>query len=143
MSISSVNAHAEELRERFVAHEGKKELVVYASGTRYTVDFGDMARQMTSLIDENVSSPLTSSTNILTMGEGRGQRAEGLDPSQLYDNKAQRYCRVLGAHDGYFESVCDPHSAGPDGREINSKSLVRLGTLITSLRWTVVSLQLR
>jgi Domain of unknown function (DUF4419) len=52
--LRSVNAHAEELRKSFVAHEGKKKLVVYASGTRYTVDFGDMARQMTDLIDANV-----------------------------------------------------------------------------------------
>ncbi|KAH6915722.1 hypothetical protein BKA70DRAFT_1092941 [Coprinopsis sp. MPI-PUGE-AT-0042] len=49
-----VNAHAEELRKSFVAHEGKKKLVVYATGTRYTVDFGDLARQMTDLIDANV-----------------------------------------------------------------------------------------
>lgn len=49
-----VNAHAEELRDRFVSHKGKKKLVVSAVGSRYTVDFGDLARQMTELIDENV-----------------------------------------------------------------------------------------
>ncbi|KAF9542659.1 hypothetical protein CPC08DRAFT_650114 [Agrocybe pediades] len=49
-----VNAHAEELRSHFVAHEGKKELTITAVGTRYTVDFGNFARQMTSLVDENV-----------------------------------------------------------------------------------------
>ncbi|KAH9899279.1 hypothetical protein C8Q73DRAFT_679271 [Cubamyces lactineus] len=49
-----VNAHAEELRHYFVAHEGKKELVVQASGTRYTVDFASLARQMTGKIHENV-----------------------------------------------------------------------------------------
>jgi hypothetical protein len=49
-----VNAHAEELRHLFVAHEGKKELVIDAIGTRYTVDFGDMSRQMGQLIQENV-----------------------------------------------------------------------------------------
>lgn len=52
--MASVNAHAEELRDRFVAHEGKKKLVVYASGSRYTVDFGELANQMTDLIDQNV-----------------------------------------------------------------------------------------
>ncbi|KAF9558289.1 hypothetical protein CPC08DRAFT_562706 [Agrocybe pediades] len=49
-----VNAHAEDLRSHFVAHEGKKELEVRAVGTRYDVNFGSLAHQMTSLIDENV-----------------------------------------------------------------------------------------
>src|SRR5882757_10835255 len=48
---------AEQLRSVFVAHEGKKELVVYASGSRYTVDYGDMAKRMTGLIEENVIDP--------------------------------------------------------------------------------------
>ncbi|KAG8876103.1 hypothetical protein FRB97_004457 [Tulasnella sp. 331] len=52
-----VNAHAEELRHLFVAHEGKKKLVVYAVGTRYTVDFGAMAHRMGELIQENVTDP--------------------------------------------------------------------------------------
>ncbi|KDR78614.1 hypothetical protein GALMADRAFT_244066 [Galerina marginata CBS 339.88] len=39
-----VNAHAEDLRNHFVAHEGKKNYV----------DFGDIARQMADLIHENV-----------------------------------------------------------------------------------------
>jgi hypothetical protein len=49
-----VNAHAEELRHLFVEHEGKKELVIDAIGSRYTVDFGDMSRQMGQLIQKNV-----------------------------------------------------------------------------------------
>ncbi|RDX44374.1 hypothetical protein OH76DRAFT_1096705 [Lentinus brumalis] len=49
-----INAHADELRQYFVAHEGKKKLTVSAVGTRYTVDFGDMARQMTLKIQDNV-----------------------------------------------------------------------------------------
>ena len=49
-----MNAHSEELRHYFVAHEGKKELIVQASGTRYTVDFGALSRQMTKKIHENV-----------------------------------------------------------------------------------------
>ncbi|KAF4618955.1 hypothetical protein D9613_009788 [Agrocybe pediades] len=49
-----VNAHVEELRSRFVAHDGKRELVVNADGTRYTVNFGSLARQMTDLIHNNV-----------------------------------------------------------------------------------------
>jgi hypothetical protein len=53
-----INAHAEELRHKFVAHEGKKELKVTAVGTRYTVDFGEMSRQMADLLDKNVSESL-------------------------------------------------------------------------------------
>ncbi|KAF8966098.1 hypothetical protein BDZ97DRAFT_1809483 [Flammula alnicola] len=49
-----VNAHAEELRHHFVKHEGKKELTVEAFGTRYTVNFGDLAKQMSQKIHENV-----------------------------------------------------------------------------------------
>lgn len=50
----SVNANAENLRSQFVAHKGKKKLVVRAIGNRYSVDFGDLANQMTELIDQNV-----------------------------------------------------------------------------------------
>jgi hypothetical protein len=49
-----VNAHAEELRHQFVAHEGEKKLIVHAAGTRYTVDFGNLAHQMTGVIHQNV-----------------------------------------------------------------------------------------
>jgi hypothetical protein len=52
-----VNAHAEELRDLFVEHEGKKELVINAIGNRYTVDFGSMSHQMGQLIQENVLDP--------------------------------------------------------------------------------------
>ncbi|KAK8023592.1 hypothetical protein PG993_011658 [Apiospora rasikravindrae] len=50
-----VNKHAEELRGKFVAHEGQKELViVYDNATRHTVDFANFARQISDLISENV-----------------------------------------------------------------------------------------
>ena len=52
-----MNAHAEELRSSFVAHEGKKQLVVTAAGSRYTVDFGSISRQMAELIAKNVVDP--------------------------------------------------------------------------------------
>ena len=53
-----MNAHAEELRSSFVAHEGKKELVVSTVGTRYTVDFGWMSRKMAELMPpSNPTSP--------------------------------------------------------------------------------------
>ncbi|KAE9397222.1 hypothetical protein BT96DRAFT_995946 [Gymnopus androsaceus JB14] len=38
-----VNANAEELRDKFVAHQGQKRLEVRAVGTRYTVNFWSMA----------------------------------------------------------------------------------------------------
>lgn len=50
----SVNKHAEELRNYFVEHEGKKELRVEAVGSRYTVDFGRLAIQMSSQIHQHV-----------------------------------------------------------------------------------------
>ena len=53
-----INAHAEELRHTFVAHEGKKELKVrFESGNRYSVDFGLFAQLMSRLIEENVVDP--------------------------------------------------------------------------------------
>ncbi|KAJ7633267.1 hypothetical protein FB45DRAFT_745689, partial [Roridomyces roridus] len=52
-----VNANAEVLRANFVAHEGKRELVVVVEGNRYNVDFGDMSRQMVGLIEKNVVDP--------------------------------------------------------------------------------------
>ncbi|KAF2743072.1 hypothetical protein M011DRAFT_462029 [Sporormia fimetaria CBS 119925] len=52
-----INAHAEELRKYFVAHEGKKELIVKVDGTINTVDFGDLAQQMAGLIQGNVKDP--------------------------------------------------------------------------------------
>lgn len=52
-----VNAHAEELRSFFVAHQGQKELEVKAGGNIHTVDFGALARRMTELMSANVVDP--------------------------------------------------------------------------------------
>jgi hypothetical protein len=52
-----VNAHAEELRQHFVAHEGKQKVVVKANGCRYSVDFGVLAHQMTKAMDEFIVDP--------------------------------------------------------------------------------------
>ncbi|KAI0917733.1 hypothetical protein AcV7_007067 [Taiwanofungus camphoratus] len=49
-----MNAHAEELRDHFVAHEGKQKLEVHVEGTQYSVDFGSIARQMTAEIEKSV-----------------------------------------------------------------------------------------
>ncbi|KAI1783968.1 hypothetical protein LXA43DRAFT_930733 [Ganoderma leucocontextum] len=50
-----INAHAEELRSLFVAHEGKKRLEVKTVGDRYTVDYGKLAQIFTKRIHENVA----------------------------------------------------------------------------------------
>ncbi|KAJ7654034.1 hypothetical protein DFH06DRAFT_1299116 [Mycena polygramma] len=52
-----VNANAELLRASFVAHEGKKELVVRAQATRHNMDFALMARDMTGLLASVVVDP--------------------------------------------------------------------------------------
>ncbi|KAG8820174.1 hypothetical protein FRC17_010235 [Serendipita sp. 399] len=49
-----VNANAESLRSKFVAHKGKKQLAIVVAGTRYTVDFGWMANEMGNKIKENI-----------------------------------------------------------------------------------------
>ncbi|KAK5112704.1 hypothetical protein LTR85_011215 [Meristemomyces frigidus] len=55
---SHINAHAEELRGSFVAHEGKKQLqIVYSAGTRYTVDWADFAEKIGLMIQDNVVDP--------------------------------------------------------------------------------------
>jgi len=41
-----VDAPAEKLRSSFVAHEGKKELIVSAMGSQYSDNFGSMERRM-------------------------------------------------------------------------------------------------
>ena len=52
-----INAHAEELRDHFVAHEGQKELETIDVGTIDTVDFGYIANKFTYLIQQNVKDP--------------------------------------------------------------------------------------
>ena len=49
-----VNAHAEELRNKFVSFEGKKELEIKADGNRWSVDFGELAHRMSYMLEENV-----------------------------------------------------------------------------------------
>ncbi|KAJ7214617.1 hypothetical protein C8J57DRAFT_1440617 [Mycena rebaudengoi] len=49
-----VNANTELLRGNFVAHEGKKHLVVKGVGTRYSIDFGAMSREMVGLMEKNI-----------------------------------------------------------------------------------------
>jgi hypothetical protein len=51
-----ITTHAEELREKFVEHEGQKELKI-KSGDRYSIDFGAFTREMTKLIEQNIIDP--------------------------------------------------------------------------------------
>ena len=53
-----INRHADELREKFVAHAGKKELVVEVIGSnRWNVDYGVFAKRMKVLVEECVVDP--------------------------------------------------------------------------------------
>ncbi|CAG8885644.1 unnamed protein product [Penicillium egyptiacum] len=52
-----VNAHAEELRSFFVAHEGQEDLEVTCGGNIESADFGALAVEMTRLIEKNVVDP--------------------------------------------------------------------------------------
>jgi hypothetical protein len=54
---SYINAHAEELRGSFVAHEGKRELRIYDFGTRFDCDWAAFASSITNLLHENVVDP--------------------------------------------------------------------------------------
>ncbi|KAK1762323.1 hypothetical protein QBC33DRAFT_501428 [Phialemonium atrogriseum] len=52
-----INAHAEELRSYFVAHDGTKELETVGDGTLDTSNVGALALEMTRLIQKNVVEP--------------------------------------------------------------------------------------
>ncbi|KAI1364593.1 hypothetical protein F5Y08DRAFT_339509 [Xylaria arbuscula] len=52
-----INAHSEELRSFFVAHEGQKELQVDDISSTLTADFGEMARHMTKEMQKNIVLP--------------------------------------------------------------------------------------
>ena len=49
-----VNKNAEALRTKFVAHEGKKQLVVFSGGNLRTIHFGELAKLMTNEIHKNL-----------------------------------------------------------------------------------------
>lgn len=53
-----VNAHADQLRGHFVAHEGQEELAILGGGNRHTADFALMAHQMTELMHTRVVDPM-------------------------------------------------------------------------------------
>jgi hypothetical protein len=57
-----VNAHAEELRDMFVAHEGKKDLTIVdfsdlKGNAAFGVDWGKFSYKMTTMIADNIKDP--------------------------------------------------------------------------------------
>jgi hypothetical protein len=55
---SYINAHAEELRGSFVAHEGKKKLEIqYNRGNRFTISWADFSYKIGTMIQDNVVDP--------------------------------------------------------------------------------------
>ena len=52
-----INAHAEELRSFFVAHEGQKELWIEGGGTIHSADFRAMSQKMSKLMSTQVVDP--------------------------------------------------------------------------------------
>jgi hypothetical protein len=52
-----VNANSEQLRSKFVDFDGKKELIVYGSGTIRTVDHGKFMKSFATQISENIKDP--------------------------------------------------------------------------------------
>ena len=52
-----VNAHAEELRHHFVAHEGQKELEVEGGGSTNTYNWSLFPKKIARMIEENVKDP--------------------------------------------------------------------------------------
>ncbi|MCJ1240910.1 hypothetical protein MMC14_008914 [Varicellaria rhodocarpa] len=52
-----INAHAEEFRSFFVAHDGKKELCIQGWGSIHSADFGEMSQKMSKLMSTQVVDP--------------------------------------------------------------------------------------
>lgn len=55
--VAFINAHAEDLRERFVAHEGQIMLEITSEGTRHSKVHDKFATEMAKLLDSNVVDP--------------------------------------------------------------------------------------
>nr|CAG4711356.1 unnamed protein product [Naegleria fowleri] len=52
-----VNGHAEELREKFVSFEGKKQLTVNGGGNIKSADYEGLCQEMTTQISKNIKDP--------------------------------------------------------------------------------------
>ena len=53
-----INAHAEEMRELFVSHQGQKELIVSDVGSITSVDWDKLIDQMSELISQNTKNDI-------------------------------------------------------------------------------------
>ncbi|KAI1354450.1 hypothetical protein F5Y01DRAFT_272838 [Xylaria sp. FL0043] len=96
-----VNANAEALRHKFVAHEGKVGLILRQYFESLDdIDYGDMCANMTRLIEENITSP--------------GLRA-WIMPSWTTTTKDDAIVAsvcMMGTLQRYFEYVFDPCCCG-------------------------------
>ena len=54
---SYMSSHGEEIRETFVSHAGKKELIVYGGGTIITADYEGLSLKMVDQIAANIKDP--------------------------------------------------------------------------------------
>jgi hypothetical protein len=90
-----INKHAEELRDKFVAHEGRKALIIQDVGSIETVDFGVFARRMTGLIQENVKDPNLRDWIMPTFS------------TTTVDDRTTAAVLMMGSLQEYFSYTCD------------------------------------
>jgi len=100
-----INAHAEELRDYFVSHKGKKELEIRDVGTIGSYDFGVFARRMTALIQENVKDPdfrdwVRSTADYMSVRQELILFLHFVDHANIQHNDSHRSHHSSGAHDG-------------------------------------------
>jgi hypothetical protein len=92
-----VNKHAEDLRSSFVAHEGQKSLTVADDNQ---TDMGVMCRNMTKLIDRNLTDPTLR---------------DWIMPSfttTTVDDEVVAAVIMMGTLEKYFQYVFDPTTCG-------------------------------
>ncbi|KAJ3577336.1 hypothetical protein NPX13_g3232 [Xylaria arbuscula] len=96
-----VNANAEALRDKFVAHEGKKGLILHQYfDTLESINYGDMCANMTDLIQENITDP-SLRTWIMPSWS-----------TTTKDDEIMASVCMMGTLQRYFEYVFDPCYCG-------------------------------
>ena len=88
-----VDNHAEEMRKSFVAHDGKKQLIVVTGGTTETADWSAIISKFSNLIDEN------------TIGEVRDWIEPKFTTTTSNDSLIARVA-LMGAMKNYFSYGC-------------------------------------
>jgi hypothetical protein len=88
-----INAHAEDLRSLFLAHNEKKELtLVYSAGSRYTFDFRVFAQDMGDFIDDNIVNKEAEGVDDTRLLHHHGNRHRcGVDPADGRDAEVFRF----------------------------------------------------